>query len=169
MLANYIHEIQDFKDDVPGRGPALADKGKPDLWFTPEFEGKRKKYALTVAIESQCDHGTVVNSLHADLKGMDLNGLRTSAIDLYLTDDRDEITHLFEVKTDQSTSSLYQAVGQAMLHGSVQDNAPRRILVLPGTVSAETGWRLQRLGISVLRYEWEGSRPVFIGLNDVLS
>ena len=74
-----------------------------------------------------------------------------------------------EVKTDQNTTSLYQAVGQVMLHAALRYGAPHRILVLPGAVTAQTASRLKRLGISVLRYEWKGEKPAFVGLRRMFS
>jgi len=56
-----------------------------------------------------------------------------------------------------------------MLHGALQDGEPRRILVLPGEVSAETGRRMRRLGIEIVRYDWQGSQPIFTNLKKALS
>lgn len=108
--------MEAFKTNATGQTPPPIAEKNPDLAFTPEFEGPRKKYKLTSAIESQCDHGTVVNALHADLKALGFAAYKTSKIDLFLADDTANITHLLEVKTDQNTTSLYQAVGQVMLH-----------------------------------------------------
>ena len=90
-------------------------------------------------------------------------------IDLFLADDKADIAHLFEVKTDQITTSLYQAVGQAMMHGALQKGEPQRILVLPGEWSTDTASRMKRLGLKVIRYDWKESLPVFENLQKVMS
>lgn len=168
-LANYIRAVEAFKANVTGQMPPPIIEKNPDLTFTPEFEGPKRKYKLTSAIESQCDHGTVVNTLHAELKAIGLDAYTTSKIDLFLADDEANITHLIEVKTDQTTTSLYQAVGQVMLHGALQRSDPRRILVLPGEVSPDTARRLTRLGLQVVRYDWKGGQPIFTDLKRALS
>jgi hypothetical protein len=168
-LAAYLRAVEAFKSDTTGQTPAAVAERNPDLSFTPEFEGPKKKYRLTAAIESQCDHGTVVNTLHAELKAFGLHAYKTFKIDLLLADPKGTITHLIEVKTDQTTTSLYQAVGQVMLHGTLEKSDPRRIVVLPGEVTADTAKRMKRLGIEIVRYDWKGDKPVFTGLEKALS
>jgi hypothetical protein len=168
-LAAYIRAAEQFKTNATGKTPAQVTEKNPDLSFTPEFEGPRKRYKLTAAIESQCDHGIVVNMLNAELKAMGLDAYTTPKIDLFLADGKATITHLIEVKTDQTTTSLYQAVGQAMLHGALEKSDPQRILVLPGEVSADTASRMKRLGIKLIRYDWKGSQPIFKNLKKVVS
>ncbi len=85
-IANYIKAVEAFKDKATGQTPAPITKKNPDLNFTPEFNWPRKKYKLTSAIESQCDHGTVANTLHADLKVLGFAACKTSKIDLFLAD-----------------------------------------------------------------------------------
>lgn len=167
-LAAYIRAVEEFKADTTGPTPTPIIDRNPDLSFTPEFEGPKRKYRLTAAIEGQCDHGTVVNTLHAELKTLGFDTYKTSKIDLFLADGKANITHLIEVKTDQTTTSLYQAVGQVMLHGALERSDPQRILVLPGVVSGETASRMKALGIKVVRYEWKGSTPVFKNLKKAI-
>jgi hypothetical protein len=168
-IGHYIHAVDAFKAKATGQAPSPITEKYPDLSFNPEFEGPKKKYKLTTAIESQCDHGTVVGALHQAVTAFGIEPYNTGMIDLYLADSTGRITHLFEVKTDQTTASLYQAVGQAMLHGVLEEGDPQRILVLPGELSADTAGKMKRLGIRVVRYEWKGSTPVFDGLKKALS
>jgi hypothetical protein len=167
-IAAYLRAVEAFKANATGQTPAPITEKNPDLSFTPEFEGPKKKYKLTSAIESQCDHGTVVNTLHAELKALGFDAYKTSKIDLFLADGKTTITHLIEVKTDQSTTSLYQAVGQMMLHGALEKSDPQRILVLPGEVSTDTASRMKRLGIEIVRYDWKEGMPVFDSLGKAL-
>jgi hypothetical protein len=79
------------------------------------------------------------------------------------------VSHLIEVKTDQSTGSLYKAVGQVMWHGALENGGLRRIVVVPGEPSTETVDRLQRLGITTLRYDWSAGRPQSSGLEALVK
>jgi hypothetical protein len=110
-----------------------------------------------------------VNTLHTELKALGLDAYKTFKIDLFLADPKGRITHLIEVKTDQATTSLYQAVGQVMLHGALEKSNPRCILVLPGEVSTDTSRRMMKLGIEIVRYDWKGNRPIFKNLKKAVS
>jgi hypothetical protein len=168
-IGNYIHAVHAFKAKATGQTPAAITEKNPDLSFTPEFEGPEKKYKLTDAIVRQFDHGTVVNTLHDEVEATGRKAYSTGKIDLFLADGDANITHILEIKTDQCTTSIYQAVGQVMFHGALVKNEPHRILVLPGTVSAATAARLKRLGIRVLSYWWKGAKPIFDGLKGLLN
>ena len=168
-VADYIHAVEDFKANNTDEIPKAVNAKNYDLSFSPEFEGPRRRYVLTEAIESQCDHGTVVNTLREELKALGSEAYRTSKIDLFLVDSNASITHLIEVKTDQTTTSLYQAVGQVLLHGALDKSNPKRILVLPGQISPDTADRMKKLGITVVRYDWKGSTPAFDDLKKALG
>ena len=49
-IGNFIHAVDAFKNDATGQTPAPITEKNPDLCFTPEFEGPKKKYKLTSAI-----------------------------------------------------------------------------------------------------------------------
>ena len=74
------------------------------------------------------------------------------------------MTHLFEVKTNFGRSGIYESIGQLMLHGALERNSPRRVLVPPGRPSGDTEVRLRRLGLEVLQYSWRGQTPRFLNL-----
>jgi hypothetical protein len=165
-IARFVHEVARFK--------AAATSGRTVLRlerlrriFTPEFEGPRRGYTPSGEIEARCDHGIVVNRLYEALTEAGHNAVNNHR-DLYILNG-DDVTHLFEVKTDLSTTSLYQGVGQLMLHGAALDPTPRRILMLPGQPNSATRQALDRLGIAVLIFEWEDGQAVFPHLDDVLG
>ena len=56
---------------------------------------------------------------------MGLTACSNRNIDLFVADRKANITHVFEVKTDQCTTIIYQAVGQVMLHGALVKKAPQ--------------------------------------------
>ena len=168
-IGNYLHAVEEFKATATNPTPERIRVKNPGLYFRPEFEGPRKRYLLTEAIESQCNHGTVVNALHAELKTLGFEAYSTPQVDLFLADGSASITHLIEVKTDQTSTSLYGAVGQVMVHSALETSTPRRILVLPGQISSDTASRIKRLGITVVRYDWNGDTPIFDGLKRALE
>jgi hypothetical protein len=81
-IATYLRAVKAFKANATGQTPAPIEERNPDLSFIPEFEGPRRRYKLTSAIESQCDHGTVVNTLHSELKALGFDAYTTAKIDL---------------------------------------------------------------------------------------
>lgn len=164
-IARFVHEVARFK--------AAATSGKPVVRrerlrriFTPEFEGQRRGYTPAGEIEARCDHGTVVRRLYEALTDAGHKAVNDRR-DLYILAGK-EVTHLFEVKTDLTTTSLYQGVGQLMLHGAALNPVPRRILVVPGQPNSATRQALGRLGIAVLAFNWDDGQVVFPCLDDVL-
>jgi hypothetical protein len=165
-LSRFIHQVAEFKSGGSSRSeptePALHK-----LLFTPEFAGKRKAYRVPNKIEPVNTHGYVVTALQNELKGR-WEALRTALIDLYLFDG-DRMTHLFEVKTDYGRGSVYEGVGQLMLHGALEVKPVKRVLVVPGRPVGDTGLRLQELGVSVLQYSWHGQIPIFRNLQQIVG
>lgn len=162
----FVRLVEEFKECAVHGTLRRTHEERLGQEFRPEFEGKRRGYVPSGEVEARCDHGTVVNRLHDELTeaGRETaNGLP----DLYILE-RGSRTHLFEVKTDTSTSSLYQGVGQLMLHGAAQGRTPKCILVLPDQPRESTREALNRLGIAVLLFGWKDGQPVFTRLSDVL-
>jgi len=165
-IARFVHEVAWFKA-AAASGKPVARRERLRRIFTPEFEGPRRGYTPSGEIEARCDHGTVVNRLHEVLKAGGHNAVNDRR-DLYILDG-DEVTHLFEVKTDLSTTSLYQGVGQLMLHGAALDPVPRRILVVSGQPKSATRQALRRLGTAVLVFDWKDGQVVFPRLDRAME
>src|SRR5262249_32854547 len=122
----FVREVDRIKTIlVKGESAAPADK------FTPEFSGRKQRYLPEEPVESVATHGLVVGQLAALLEAEGWAPYNDRNRDLYLGSG-DDPTHLFEVKTDLTTTSIYTAVGQLMLHGSLATSGLRRILVVPG-------------------------------------
>ncbi|MGO9245525.1 MAG: hypothetical protein ACLPT4_10205 [Verrucomicrobiia bacterium] len=138
--------------------------------FKPEFSGRKKGPVSTKQAKGQVNnHGTVVNSLQKRLKARNVGLVGNDQNrDLYLATDKNQMRTLFEVKTDTSTGSVYQGIGQLMFHCAGLYPIPKRVLVLPGKPSAKTGKALDHLKIEVLQYQLRNGTAVFEKLDDVL-
>lgn len=162
-LAHFVREVERFKQEVRGRETPVAQRPMPGLrpTFAPEFSGPRRPYRLARAIESQCDHGLIVDALAAALAAHHLGNDRWR--DLFILGVDHAVRALFEVKTDTSPSSLYSAVGQLLVHGAerLQDQRPLLYAVFPEGLSARTVTLLKTLSINVLKFTWENHRPIF--------
>ena len=134
--------------------------------FSPEFAG-HKSYARRGWIETISTHGIVMSALAANLRKLGLRVANDRPRDLYVFSPNLQVSALFEAKTDTSTTSIYQGIGQLMFHGAAQSTPPKRVLVLPNAPKMKTCAALKRLGISVLYYQWKGETPTFKHLSEV--
>jgi hypothetical protein len=77
--------------------------------------------------------------------------------DLYSLTRAKQLRHLFEVKTNQETSSLYTAIGQLIVYGADQPKSPRRVLVVENPIDDANFQRaLEQQKIAVLNFERVG-------------
>ena len=140
----------------------------PSGTFSPEFAGERAPYEASGSVRAEAQHGVVVNALSEELERMGFTVGNDRLRDLYVLTGKGRVSILFEAKTDVTTSSVYAAIGQLMLHGAAQRRVPRRVLVLPGKPDRPTRAALERLGLELLPYAWEGEEPRFEGLDELL-
>lgn len=168
-FGRFVREVAAFKAAVAGGGVTGGEEDvrQDTTRFAPEFEGTRQSYETRGRIEANCDHGVIVNQLCAALRERG-HEVANDRRDLFILDGG-AMTHLFEVKTDISTGSIYQGIGQLMFHGATQDPPPRRILVLPVRPDSKTREALKRLGVGVLTYAWNDGGVDFTDLDDRLA
>jgi hypothetical protein len=165
-IAGFVRQVEHFKS-LAAAG-TLADGAvglRPD--FRPEFSGRRRKYTLSGGVEARCDHGVVVNHLYDLLAAADYK-VSNGRADLYVVQNN-TITHLFEAKSDTTTTSIYQGIGQLMFYGAAMASTPRRILVLPDQPNELTQDVLRRLGVSALVFDWEDGVPTFPSIDEVMK
>lgn len=148
---------QDSPENDPGEPVEIRDIGE-------EFEGK-KTYTVTQKIDAACDHGIIVNRLRQRLRKQGYSTGKDRFRDLYVHR-KGHITSLFEVKPDTSTTSIYSAVGQLLIHSIVQTSQPKLVFVAPEELSGQTRKKLGKIGIDVLSYCWVDDEPDFPGLAD---
>jgi hypothetical protein len=173
QVANFVREVQRFKTSA-GRGepPAEAQQEptppvKPE--FNEEFSGQRRGYLVRSIIEANCDHGPIVSALARALQAIGFKVANDKNRDLYVAGRNGEMKALFEAKTDVSTGTIYQAIGQLLYHSASQNPPPTLVMVLPATPAAITKRVLERLQIKVLVFGWQEHQPTFNNLTEIIE
>ena len=167
----FIEQIHDFIREVE-RIKSIPQQQIPQTLsipqeFNKEFTGKRK-YKTSEYIEAKCNHGLIVNALADELK-RGLKTANTRSLDLCIIGNQgNKITHVFEVKTDISTTSLYSAVGQLLLNSVCLPSKPKLILVIPEKLGRPVCEILKELGIKLLIFQWKGDNVIFPDLASVI-
>ena len=163
-VARFAHEVARIKEvcaeeQVSGKG--VHGTIKPSIpTFSPEFSGRRAAFSVKRRIEANADHGLVVDALKTAVERIGQLSYNDRERDLYVLDNRDRVSVLFEVKTDVTTTSIYTAVGQLLLNGGAGPRAPKLVLVLPDKPKPKTASVLKSIGVVVLDYEWREDTAV---------
>ena len=168
QVAHFVREIDRFKRVAVAEGSQASSQKRKSV-FCPEFMGRRKTYVSQGEIEAQCDHGPIISALARELRKRGLTVGNDTFRDIYVLSRQGRVQTLFEAKTSLSTSSIYGAVGQLMLHAAAEPKEPRRVFVAPGTPKSKTQVALRKLGIEVLTFKWAGSHPKFLNLSKLLK
>ena len=171
-IALFIREVARIKKSIDDDD---AIQTFPNLGgFTPEFSGKRSGYSPKKSIEAKANHGLVVNALAEAINEAGYEFGNDQQRDMFIIHQgkekkrRDARVTLFEVKTDVSSTSIYQGVGQLMMNGLARESQTSLILVVPGEPTSETETGLKKLGIDVLGYKWSRNKPKFNNLEEIL-
>jgi hypothetical protein len=167
QVARFIKVVEGYKEQFATVGSQLQHT--PALHFSPEFSGLRALYALDREIEARCDHGVVVNELAEILAAHDLTCGKTKACDLVIGKSSNNVSHLFEVKTELSRTALYTAIGQLMLNGTSWSKTPKRILILPYEPTTQMIRAIRRIGLTIVSYYWDDGRPRFNKLFEAIE
>lgn len=165
QVSLFIHEVDRIK--------RLSLTGTPkDLpfhishTFSKEFSGK-KAYTVGQEVESQCDHGLIVNDLASLLSNRRLTCGNDRNRDLYIVNKSGNISALFEIKTDITLTSLYAGVGQLLLNSAGMAKNSKLILVTPNKLGKALRGRLTTFGIDSLVFVWKGSKAIFPRFNSL--
>jgi hypothetical protein len=167
-LALFAREVQRIKENV-GTSPGAVAASTPPPNFNPEFAGRRRGYTVSSPIESDCEHGLIINSLAEEFRRRQLRFNRDQNRDLFIYDEHGVVQTLFEAKSEISTSSIYQGIGQLLFHSANQHPRPALVFVLPGQPDAHTQSVLNYLSIKVLSFDWHDNGPVFLNLDEILN
>lgn len=174
QLVSFVKEIKKIKEILKEQSISGSNEGKarkPMLMkkYTAEFWGKRKVYLKKGKIESECDHGIIVDALKNELEtNFGFKGRCTSNgyVDLGL-DKKGKPLAIFEFKTSCGSQSIYTAVGQLLLHSNSLKTNPYKFAVLPDDFDKETEGDLRLLNITTIRYKWQGKKVKFLNLNTI--
>ena len=141
-LPAYVEEanrIRELRREEAGYGSALKSVGLPpdpgvqDSGLVLEND-KDGVYTIERQIEFRRLHAVVQKALAkrlaaANLKPKTKRLAGNIAPDLFLCDERGEMTVLFEIKVPMGSQSTFTAIGQLLVYGANQPKAPRAILV----------------------------------------
>lgn len=169
QVGRFVRLVAQYKKEVTsGQSPLSSTGMKPSHeTYEPEFAGQRRPYKLKDSVKAYAWHGVVIDRLREYLEDAGLAPYNDKPRDLYLSDKHGNIVALFEAKTDDSTSSIYSAIGQLHFHGGIDGKRPLRIFVAP-ELSKATRERLTDLGIRLLPYKRQGKKVTFEGLKILL-
>lgn len=168
QIAHFVFEVEQFKKAVM-EGLWKRTDIRTREKFSPEFAGTRRGYTVTGVIEARCDHGRIIEVLAESLRKRKLDFANDKQRDMYVLARKRKLQILFEVKTDSSTTSIYQGIGQALYHTALYTPQPQPVLVMPGRPNEQTARVLKRLGIELVSYKLNGNKPEFDGLDRVLA
>lgn len=157
QLSVFVKDVARIKDK---RIEKITPKETPPDIFTREFQGK-KQYNMPNEIEAKCDHGLVISNLMTKLKDQGLRVGNRGRLDLYVLGKDDEISTLYEAKTDDSLNSCCHAIGQLLYYSRRLEINPRLVAVFPGSITNESRKVFKNLNIDVLTYTWLKNEPYF--------
>jgi hypothetical protein len=158
------HPSGDGIEDVYASPPKF-----PETSYRDEFVGQRAIYEHSELVKSMVTHGLIVRALRHCLKARRVGEIGNDKYrDLFIAEKRKRILALFEVKTDTSTSNIYEGIGQLMFHSAGIKPTPKRIMVMPLGLNTEKKRLLEDLGIQVLEYELLNGKTVFVNLEGVI-
>lgn len=164
QIAHFVHEVAEFKR-LAVESPSKIRHSQVGSTFSPEFSGTKKGYEIQGRIEANCDHGLIIDELVKELRKKKLHYANDRHRDLFVLAKNGKVRCLFEVKTDSSSTSIYQGIGQALYHTALHTPKPRPILVMPGVPDKRTEKVLARLGVEHVSFTWDANRPKFVGLD----
>lgn len=157
QIADFVHEVERIKAaPATTRTPAELE-----AVFKEEFFGAKKVSSISSETQSNSDHGLIVNTLAKSLKNKGITVGNTHYVDLFILNSVGNPTALFEVKTDSSSTQVYEAVGQLYFHSAKLRAKCKLIAVFPNSISQETRDTFNTLGIQLLTYSFANNLPVF--------
>jgi hypothetical protein len=166
-ILQFVREVEEFKSAVVS-GVWNQASARLKQTFTPEFMGARKSYTITGVIQARSDHGRIIKALAALLKKHKLKFANDKNRDMYVLAKNNKVQYLFEAKTDATTTSIYQGIGQALYHTALYKPRPQPVLVMPGRPKKQSAKVLRALGIKLVSYTWKKNQPMFAGIDKVL-
>ncbi|MFZ1291444.1 MAG: hypothetical protein WAR79_15220 [Melioribacteraceae bacterium] len=165
QVSNFINEIQRVKNLLKLGVINTFDDINKFEYSDEQFGRSSVRTKKDLIIERT--HGIVANELNRELIKKGKKTSNDKNRDLFIFEKK-SITHLFEIKTNSSTHSLYSLVGQLLIYSIPIKNKVKLIGVLPTKLKNVVENKFNSLGIELLYYKWENEKPVFIGLDKYL-
>lgn len=117
-------------------------------------------------------HGDIVHSLQEWRKSKVLSEVKiqneylvkNKYIDLGVLNREKKLIELYEVKTNADRQSLYTAIGQIGVHGSVSSETLKRYIVLPNRekISLDIKQALEKLNIKLIWFEMDTNKVTIL-------
>jgi hypothetical protein len=139
--------------------PPLVDQ------FRSEFSDAVSYRRASIEVSATYDHGRIVDALAGFFQGPEFGRSNTRPFDLVVSQRSKARQCLFEVKSDSSTTSLYEAVGQLFVYSQMIQGDPLRIAVFPVSMPKSAVALLEKLGIRTLLYTIDDDRSVTFATN----
>ncbi len=159
----FIDEVQRIKGLSPKMHGGII---KSDA-FKSEYSGKRN-YSIYRDISAKCNHGIIVEELFRFMRTHKYFCKNNRHIDLLAHDKKNSSKIIFEVKTSNSITDIYSAVGQLYLNSINILPNPKLIIVVPCGINRQIVNHLKKLRISVLQYDYK-KRVDFINIDNILG
>lgn len=162
QLKDFVFEIDRIKNQLFVINEEYPETPNED--FSEEFEGI-KTYSQEEMVIADCSHGMIVNSLARILEEDSYTVFNDRFRDLFIKKGT-LITHLFEIKSNLSTSSVYSGIGQLYFH--CNNSKTKKIIVLPDSVSESMISKLNNLEIGVITFNINDGSVNFSNFSSIL-
>jgi hypothetical protein len=120
-----------------------------------------------LALAALCDRGLLLDALAEQMARRGLIGDGVDGDPLFAA--RGPAARLIELETDASNAALERAIGRLLLRVTAAGDSARAILVVPEAPTTAALAALSRHGVILVRYRWQGARPLFVGLDAALG
>jgi hypothetical protein len=160
QLANFVEQVRKMKLLRKYGSTLILPRAKlKTLEYNPEFTGKKTSYSTKSQIETEADHGLIVDELERQLGSRGFQTGNRGFVDLYARK-RGRAALVFEVKTSDDLGSCYTATGQLLFNSIRLGGNPKKIGVFPDTIRNSTRDILSSIGVSCITYRWRNNRPI---------
>ncbi len=167
QIAQYIHKINQIKGAVSYRSSQLEMKFEP-ITFRETLVGE--KYCdLEKDKDAECDQGLVVKDLADCLRRRGMKVGNDGFIDLFIANNKGEMTTVFQVKTTPGSLNVHAGAAQLLLNSLRCTPPPRLILVVSEKPDAALAEKFKKLNIDILPYAWNQDQAQFSGLQALLE
>jgi hypothetical protein len=169
QVGNFVHEVAKFKSLASSDALPQDDN---NFRFKPEFGGTKVYSIGKTTINAKSEHGRIVNMLKTvvekNIQNQKLRVCNDVHVDLFTVDSSNKHRHIFEVKTDLETQSIYTSIGQLFVHSALLPVNTKKILVTPGKPEVTTKFLLKKLGITHISVVPVGNSYRFEGIAEAL-